>query len=455
MRYQDFSIKVEPKQGDAYPVTVLSSPAGEGDSYFVWAFDPAEPAVPVPDANRLAAKDGAGPERSALGPGRTPPPEAIGERLFDALFCDSILSLLDRSLGMLEDDDCGLRIRIHIDPDDPSLAPVANLPWETLYRRETQEYLGLSRYTPVVRHLEAPHPSAPLRLNPPLRILVAMSQPDGYPHLDLAQERGLIEKSWARVAGVQVDFMEHATSSALQERLRDAAYHVIHYMGHGGFDESTGHGVLLFEGEDGREDRLDGPTLGMLLRDAHALRLVLLNACNTARAAGQEEVDPFAGVASALVLAGVPAVVAMQAPISDGAAIRFARQLYTLLARGEAVDTAVTEGRRAIRLAERDAMEWGTPVLFMRTPNGDLFQPAEAPPPPEIPRPPDEQRPSGSEPRAAGPWTLSMPGFPVGWTSCTASPGSACSHQVVVQSSAPAQGVPVALFDPYSASFLG
>ncbi|MFH1084536.1 MAG: hypothetical protein V1772_02065, partial [Chloroflexota bacterium] len=35
-------------------------------------------------------------------------------------------ALLDRSLGMLHGEECGLRIKLHIDPEDPSLAALAS-----------------------------------------------------------------------------------------------------------------------------------------------------------------------------------------------------------------------------------------------------------------------------------------------------------------------------------------
>jgi ribosomal protein L32 len=74
-----------------------------------------------------------------------------------------------------------------------------------------------------------------------------------------------------------------------------------------------------------------------------------------------------------MVMAGIPAVVAMQFPISDEAAILFSGTFYPLLAQGDPVDVAVAEGRRAIRLGNSSTMEWGTPVLFMRAPNGRLW----------------------------------------------------------------------------------
>jgi hypothetical protein len=80
-------------------------------------------------------------------------------------------------------------------------------------------------------------------------------------------------------------------------------------------------------------------------------------------------------------------VVGMQFAISDPAAITFAAELYSGLAQGFPVDVAVTEGRRA--LATETDLEWATPVLFMRVPDGRLFDidvsgltPASPPRPP-------------------------------------------------------------------------
>jgi tetratricopeptide (TPR) repeat protein len=69
---------------------------------------------------------------------------------------------------------------------------------------------------------------------------------------------------------------------------------------------------------------------------------------------------------------GVPAVVAMQFPISDEAAITFARGFYTALSVGRPVDASVTQARLAIFAGNND-VEWGTPVLYMRTPDGRIF----------------------------------------------------------------------------------
>jgi uncharacterized membrane protein HdeD (DUF308 family) len=95
---------------------------------------------------------------------------------------------------------------------------------------------------------------------------------------------------------------------------------------------------------------------------------VFLNSCEGARGS---ESDAFSSTAATLVRRGIPAVVAMQYEITDRAAIEFSRDFYEALADSLPVDAAVTEARAAVSM---DSMlEWGTPVLYMHSPDGRVF----------------------------------------------------------------------------------
>ena len=84
--------------------------------------------------------------------------------------------------------------------------------------------------------------------------------------------------------------------------------------------------------------------------------------------------EPFFRIATSLVRAGLPAVVAMQFEITDPAAIAFSHAFYRRLASTGDVDTATTEGRLAIRRQDRGSLEWITPVLLQRGYDGRLFK---------------------------------------------------------------------------------
>jgi hypothetical protein len=124
-----------------------------------------------------------------------------------------------------------------------------------------------------------------------------------------------------------------------------------------------------------------------ILSKASSIRLVFLNACDTAKNRKVDERHPFAGVAPAIVSAGIPAVVAMQKPISDPGAIAFADTFYTRLAEGAPVDFAVNEGRLEMFNQEPGTFEWATPVLSMQAPDGVLFAPKGAQTPEPEPAP--------------------------------------------------------------------
>jgi uncharacterized RDD family membrane protein YckC len=106
-----------------------------------------------------------------------------------------------------------------------------------------------------------------------------------------------------------------------------------------------------------------------MLRGHRSLRLVVLNACEGARSAVD---DPFGGVAQALVRQGIPAVIAMQFEISDPAAVVFSQSFYQALADLLPADEAMVEARRAIFAASNE-VEWATPVIYLRAPDGQIF----------------------------------------------------------------------------------
>ena len=142
------------------------------------------------------------------------------------------------------------------------------------------------------------------------------------------------------------------------------------------------------------------------MHDEKSLRLVVLNSCEGARAS---HVDPFSGVASALLRCGIPAVIGMQAEITDEAAVTFSDRLYTALAQGFPIDAALAQSRRAIVAAGKD-VEFGTPVLFMRVADGRIFDITGPAPPPPVGRLEADLDPEPDRTSAGGTvtWRLSM-----------------------------------------------
>jgi hypothetical protein len=288
--------------------------------------------------------------------------QAVGEMLFNALFPTRILRLWAGAVGGLKEGE-GLRLALHIDPLE-----LMNLPWELVF---AEEYIGLRLRFPVVRHLDLPEPPQPLLIQPPLRVLVVVSQPLDSRRLDTDAELDGIRQALAPLSDqIVVDVLDHATRDELLARLRKG-YHVLHFIGHGTFEDSEGY--LVLEDLEEQSDHASASLLGQLVIDS-SLRLVVLNACETSVA---DSTRAFSGVAHQLVKAGLPAVVAMQLDISDQAAVAFSREFYGALACGWPVDAAVQEGRRGILSMHGNDwhkhVDWAIPTLYMRALDGALL----------------------------------------------------------------------------------
>ncbi len=80
---------------------------------------------------------------------------------------------------------------------------------------------------------------------------------------------------------------------------------------------SDGRGLLGLNEPDGGADWLDGGALARLVVNYRSIRLAVLNACDSGQT---DDGRAFVGLAPQLVAAGIPAVVAMQFPITDKAA---------------------------------------------------------------------------------------------------------------------------------------
>lgn len=374
MEYQDFVLLLDrAPEGRGFVARVVRSPVGEAEAPFTNPVTPEELQVlwrTALESRHRGARD--------LGPtpvttGKDPLAaelslEKMGDRLFQALFQGPVRSCWVRSLAELaREPEAGLRLKLQLNLTDPVLASLAELPWEYLFSQEHGGFLALQRNTPILRHMPLPLTGGKPPVARPLRVLIVSSQPRTMPSLAL-QDEGERIATVLRASGIETLSLHNVALETLRDTLLQQRFHVLHLMGHGGFDPASGQGVLYFSGQRGEPAPIGGALLASHLSGLPYLRLVFVNACETARANARA---PFAGVATALLRVGVPAVVAMQRPIQDDSALEFSRVVYRRLAVGDPIDAAVTEGRLAITRGRGALLEWGTPVLFLR--DGRLF----------------------------------------------------------------------------------
>lgn len=164
-----------------------------------------------------------------------------------------------------------------------------------------------------------------------------------------------------------------ATATNLFDRLRrEPVPHVLHFIGHGGLE--NGHPVLrLADDADGNETWLPVELLAQQLEAnlEGVLRLIVLEACEGARPGA------FASAAEILARAGADAVTAHLWPVRADVARVFSKQLYRALSgadrgRGD-IANAMNEARRAILGSFETSAEAFSPVVYLRGPDGVIF----------------------------------------------------------------------------------
>ncbi len=311
-----------------------------------------------------------------------------GSALFAAVFTINAADLFRNFQNAREED----RV-LSIATDCPA---VLSLPWEMLtvpngsFLFNENSPISIRRGLPSVEQgcIQQPRPTKPV-----LHLLFIISRPDGAgfinPRSDSKALLSALEQQDS--ARVEVEFLRLATLEELKKRLRDntkAPVDIIHFDGHGvlASSDSAGkegskdadkqQGWLLFEGEWGGIEKVSGKTLGDLLNSNHTA-LVVLSACQSAMLDNQ---DPMSGVATQLIHAGIPAVIAM----SYSALVTTTEQLfaafYHSLFLGRTVARSLDEARqdllikpeRGIRLrGEQNAQEvrlelhdWFLPALY-------------------------------------------------------------------------------------------
>lgn len=358
--FLDFDLLIE-LQNSGFRARISKSPVGEGAHDFSLPFSPQDLDAVFALFGRTAPNAPRPQRASDLA-------REFGMRLYDAVFAEQIKSSYLSSAQFAATQNAGLRIRLHLN-DAPALA---DAPWELLH--DGTDFVALQPQRALVRYLELPQPIKPLPVAPPLRALAILSSPKDFDPLDIAREWEHLNDALADVISTglfEIDLLEQPTLTALQNQLRRSAYHILHFSGHGEYDASAANhsqGALVFQDEYGKGQAVNALTLARHLADHSTLRLVVLNACEGARASTR---DAFTGAAQTLMRQNIPAVIAMQFEITDDAAQNFARTLYDALANQMPIDAAVSDARK--RLANDENLEWATPVLFTRVDDGNLF----------------------------------------------------------------------------------
>ncbi len=247
----------------------------------------------------------------------------------------------------------------------PGLDWIADKPWELAWDSSRRRFLADDAV--LVRGVfGAPPSTAPPPGRGPLHVLVALAEPHDTAPVAARQEASAIRAALqplVKAGLVRLEVLASTSPAGLHRRLSAGRVDVLHFVGHGTFDEKEKTGSLFLVDTRGRSIAVDTDRVLRLLA-GRALKLVVLNACETGRGGRTEFLR---GVAPALAAGGIPAVLANQYKVLDTSATAFARHLYWALAKGHSLGAAAREARVAVSYARgAEPMDWAVPVLYAR-----------------------------------------------------------------------------------------
>jgi hypothetical protein len=367
--YLSFELEIGAGKDRDYPLNVVNSPAGNADGLMHFPYDKSELDSFIESIREVLRRSISGrnlqPADDQVTQAQEEPSLQVrGQELFNALFRDDILSIYNQSRGIAEEKGKDLRIILRIKSPEMNLVP-----WELLYDRQNNSYLCL-RDSPIVRYLQVGRPVKSLKVKAPLRILGLISNPKNLAELDVENEKKRVNDALKDLQAKGLVELKWVKGQTWEDLLRElkGTWHVFYYIGHGAFDPDSNSGLIALQTGDG--NYMNASQLGTLIADQKKLRLVLLNSCEGALGS---ELDIFSSTAATLVQSGIPAVLAMQTKVSDRAAIRFAQYLFEGLSMGKPLESAVTDGRKAMYVGASETVEWMIPVLYMRSKDSVLF----------------------------------------------------------------------------------
>ncbi len=289
----------------------------------------------------------------------------LGKDIFETLFQGEVRRLYDAARTAQPNG------RLHV-IFTSMVSWIADLPWEFAYDPERKNFLATSEVN-FTRNVDTAIPADRIPSRDRLRILVVVAQPLGLAHLSVDEEIARVKSGFQDLiaAGLaEVEVLLDATPALLHQTLEvSLPYDILHFIGHGEFNEDTGVGCLVFENENQGVQTVDSQVLQQIVC-RRGVRLMFLNACETGKGG---KADFNRGVAPALVAAGVPIVVANQFSVLDVSATAFARHFYWALAQGRSVGDAAREARVAVNYSiSGEAIDWAVPVVFARNPADQL-----------------------------------------------------------------------------------
>lgn len=297
--------------------------------------------------------------------------EVLGTHLYEGLFYEQG-RFFESALLEAQRAKQRLCVRLQFGKDAEELS---SLPWEYLYSPTTDNkqgfflstdvHLVLARYIPP-----GSDSSSLLKKDERMRVLIVVSEPAELGPVAAQPVVGAI-KDMVEKYQYPIDFSElyKPTIVSFLDQLGKKP-HVLHFIGHGRYKREKISEIALLKQDETSVQWCPDKSFAEYFRMVDERpRLVFLHMCQGALSDENGAFTAnFAALAPKLILANIQAVVAMQHPIANEAAIAFCRTFYRNLAEGKPIDDAVQAGRMQFLTFDPNVYAtrvFGTPVLYM------------------------------------------------------------------------------------------
>lgn len=282
--------------------------------------------------------------------------DEFGRKLFEYLFRGSLLNLYSR----LPDGPISMQVL-------SDRSELREVPWE--YLAAPDRMPSPHRERSVIRV----HPTCGVygptlkKAREKIRVLFVSADPLDQSGVEWREIKEVLDRTlMAQMpGGATIDVVEGATRSGVLNAVTQKNFNVFHFLGHGVLRNGIGH-LVLQDTRTGNSDYLSAEDLAVSLA-GKGVRLAMLSACLTG--AGRYD-DDFGMIATTLIRAGIPSVVANQYSIPINSIAPFVGVIYTKLAQGAGIDEAVASGRVALKVGLTGTtgggavLEWGIPTLY-------------------------------------------------------------------------------------------
>jgi hypothetical protein len=294
--------------------------------------------------------------------------KVLGAHLYYMLFNEDVLTFFLKALGGAKGERLSLQLSFG---SGEKAAELSKLPWEYLYYPDregsrgfffaTHFELAVSRFLPL---------EEPVVITPEtgtLRILVVVSGPAD--QIPTASEEVISALEKLQEANpIKIKIFDKPTFESLPEKVAHFKPHVLHFIGHGRIDEKEGQIALL--ASDEQSSRWLNYWNFVRNFDDYKPPLVFVQMNPSTN---EEFTSSLDRLAYELIRGKIQAVVAMQYPITNDAAIKFCRIFYPSLAKGEHIDSAVQAAREK-GIADYSNRLFGAPVLYINSRDGIIKQ---------------------------------------------------------------------------------